>query len=510
MREAIDQRIRAVLPGDKGIIASALITGKRGAISAQVNESMYASGLAHVLSISGYHMAVVAGITFFVMRALFALLGPFSNRHPIKKWAALASLAAAAFYLALSGAEVATQRSFIMIAIVLVGVLIDRQTLTFRTITVAAFCVLLLAPEAVVHPSFQMSFAATLALIAGYQHGLPWMSRGGDTPFAARLALWGGRELVGLTLVSLLAGTATIPFIAYHFHRISPFAVVANLLAMPIVSGWAMPWAILGLLAMPLGLDHPCWRMMGLGIDWMTAVAAWVTTFPGAIGRIASFDASALLLCTLGLTILCLLKTPLRMIGAVLIGCAVLMMVRSPQPDVLIAADRTAVALRGRDGRLAMIHWGNDVFALREWLAADADPRGPKDSSLGNGINCDPAGCIGKLRDDSLVAVVRRIDAFAEDCRRAVLVISARQAPGDCEALTIDGREAANWGALALQRVNGRFEITAARPRGYDRPWARNSANNSSPLAAAPTANRPAGIEPTDATPGPDDLDAAD
>src|SRR5208337_4637521 len=118
--------------------------------------------------VTGYHMAVVAGMVFFAMRALFALLGAFANRHPIKKWAALAALVVAAFYLALSGAEIATQRSFIMIAIVLIGVMVDRQTFTFRTITVAALGVLLLAPEAVVHPSFQMSFAATLALIAGY------------------------------------------------------------------------------------------------------------------------------------------------------------------------------------------------------------------------------------------------------------------------------------------------------------------------------------------------------
>ena len=133
-----------------------------------------------------------------------------------------------------------------MIAIVLIGVMVDRPTLTFRTLTVAAFGVLLLAPEAVVHPSFQMSFAATLALVAGYQHGLPWMSGGGDTRLPRALRLWGGREILGLLLVSLLAGTATIPYIAYHFHRISPYGVVGNLLAMPLVSAWVMPWGVLG------------------------------------------------------------------------------------------------------------------------------------------------------------------------------------------------------------------------------------------------------------------------
>jgi ComEC/Rec2-related protein len=187
MREAIDKRIRAVLPGDKGSIASALITGKRDALSAPVFDAMYVSGIGHVLSISGYHMAVVVAIVFFAIRASLALM-PGANRYPIKKWAAVVALAVATFYLLLSGAEVATQRSYIMIAIVLIGVMIDRATVTFRTLTVAALGVMLLAPESVVHPSFQMSFAATLALVAGYQGGVHLMTAGADTPFGARVA----------------------------------------------------------------------------------------------------------------------------------------------------------------------------------------------------------------------------------------------------------------------------------------------------------------------------------
>jgi competence protein ComEC len=507
MREAIDQRIRAVLPGDRGAIASALITGKRDAISAPVNEAMYTSGLAHVLSISGYHMAVVAGVVFFALRALFALMPAFANRHPIKKWAALAALAAAAFYLVLSGAEVATQRSFIMVAIVLIGVMVDRPTLTFRTLTVAAFGVLLLAPEAIVHPSFQMSFAATLALVAGYQQGLPWMSAGGDSPLAARIALWGGREIVGLLVVSLLAGTATIPYIAYHFHRISPYGVIANLVAMPVVSAWVMPAGILGLMTMPLGLDGVFWKLMGYGIDWMTAVALWVSGFPGAVGRMAAFGIGPLLLCSAGLVVLCLLKTPLRLIGAVLIAGAVFLMLRTPQPDVLIAADGSAVAVRGSDGRLSVLRSGSDVFAVREWLAADGDARSPKDATLGNGIRCDEAGCVGRLRDGSLVAMAKTIAAFEEDCRRAALVVSASDAPPGCGAIVVDRQVRRRSGAMAMRRMGEGFEITAARPAGYERPWTRTV---SAAGSEAPQASRPTSPAPRDATPRGDDLEAGD
>jgi competence protein ComEC len=147
-----------------------------------------------------------------------------NGNYPIKKWAALAALIAAFFYLLLSGAEVATQRSFIMTAIVLVAVMVDRSALTLRNLALAALGVMLLAPEAVVHPSFQMSFAATLALIAAYERGLPWAVAGADTSAGARIALWGGREIVALILASLVAGLATTPYAAYHFHRLAPVA----------------------------------------------------------------------------------------------------------------------------------------------------------------------------------------------------------------------------------------------------------------------------------------------
>ena len=138
-----------------------------------------------------------------------------------------------------------------------------------RTLTVAALIVLVFAPQAVVHPSFQMSFAATLALIAGYEKGAVKLRAGADSSLGARAALWGVNEIVGLTLASLLAGLATTPYAAYHFHRIAPYGVLANLLAMPVVSAWVMPMGILGVIAMPFGFDAECWRQMGYGIEWM-------------------------------------------------------------------------------------------------------------------------------------------------------------------------------------------------------------------------------------------------
>jgi competence protein ComEC len=506
VRDAIDARIRAVIPGDKGSIASALITGKRDAISTAVNDAMYVSSLAHVLSISGYHMAVVAGVVFFVCRALLALVPSFARRRPIKKWAAFAALVAAALYLVLSGAEVATQRAFIMAAIVLIGVMVDRAALTLRTLAVAAFAVLLIAPEAVVHPSFQMSFAATLALIAVYERGLPWMIAGADTSLGARIALWGGRELLALVLASLVAGLATTPYAAFHFHRIAPYGVLANLLAMPIVSILAMPAGLLALLAIPFGFDGALWWLMGEGIEWMIAVALWVAHLPGAVGRVAAFGTGALLLGTFGLIVLCLLKTPLRWFGAVLVIGGGLWAVSTPRPDVLISADALSIAVRGSDGRLGILRSSSDNFAAREWLAADGDERAANDVQLREPFKCDQIGCVARLADGRTVAYARAASAFEDDCREAALVISPRTAPAHCGTAVVDRSLVRAQGAVALRRVGEQWRVDVARPAGTGRPWARVAAPSEVDVLLSTNAREGA----RDATPRTDHLVAGD
>jgi len=497
IRESIDRRMQTVLEGDRGAIASALITGRRGELSPAVSDAFYISSLAHVLAISGYHMAVVAGIVFFVMRGALALVPALATRRPIKKWAAVGALAAGAFYLLLSGASVSTQRSFIMIAIVLVGVMMDRPALTFRTITIAAFGVLILSPQAVAHPSFQMSFAATLALIAGYQHGVRWKADK-DTPFTARLALWGGREIAGLLLASIVAGLATTPYAAYHFHRLAPYGVLANLAAMPVVSAVVMPAGILGVAMIPFGLDAPCWIAMGWGIDWMIDVVVWVAHLPGAVGRVAAFGTGPLLLATLGILLMCLLRTPLRIAGVLVGAAACLWAGLGPRPDVFISSEGDTAAIRGADGRLALLHSGRDTFAVREWLAADADARAPNDKGLRESAHCDAVGCIGTLKDGRLVAMALAIDAFDEDCTRAAVVVSPRVAQRPCRATLVDRPVWQARGAIALRWTGDRFERTEARPAGFDRPWAP------APQVRASNAAAP------DATPRLQDLDAGD
>src|SRR3984885_2049330 len=379
LRDAIDDRIRTTLEGDKRAIATALLTGRRDAITTPVNDAMFISGLGHVLSISGYHMAVVAGVVFFAVRALLALIPGLAASYPIKKWSAAAALAAAAFYLLLSGCDVATQRSFFMTAVVLIAVMVDRRAVTFRTLAVAAMIVLALAPEAEVHPSFQMSFAATLGLVALVQIGMPRLFASPDNSITAKVALWGGREIMTLTLGSLVAGLAATPSAPFHFHRVTPYGVLANLAAMPVVSAVVMPAGMLGLVAMPFGLDSFFWWLMGIGIDWMIVVTKWVAALPGAIGRMAAFGTGPLIASSAGIVLLGLLRTPLRWSGALVLVLSIVWALAVPQPDVLISADGHNVGVRGRVGRLHLMRTTKDAFLLKEWLGADADARNPAD-----------------------------------------------------------------------------------------------------------------------------------
>src|SRR6201989_787025 len=280
---------------------------------------------------TGYHMAVVAGVVFFAVRALLALIPALTVSFPIKKWAAGAALAAATFYLLLSGAEVATQRSFYMTAVVLIAVMVDRRAITFRTLALAAIVVLVLVPEALVHPSFQMSFAATLGLVARVQIGMPRLFATPENSTAAKVALWGGRELVTLALASLVAGLATTPYAAFHFHRITPYGVLANLAAMPVVSAVVMPAGILGLVAMPFGLDGVFWWLMGLGIDWVVGGQGGGAGLTGAVGRMAAFGIGPLIAASVGIILSGLLRTPLRWSGAGAIAFAVVWALMAPQ-----------------------------------------------------------------------------------------------------------------------------------------------------------------------------------
>ena len=264
-----------------------------------------------------------------------------------------------------------------------------------------------------------------------------------------------------------------------------------------------MPMGILGVVTMPFGFDAVFWSLMGEGIDWMIRVALWVSALPGAVGRMPAFGTGPLLAGTGGLLLVCLLRTPFRWCGVILLVGAGLCAVATPRPDVLVANDGQAVAIRGRDGKLSVLHSARDSFAIKDWLAADADPRTPKDPSLNDGVSCDAIGCIGKLGDGRLVAMALEVEAFAEDCARAAVVVSARRAPSaSCAAILVDREVWRASGAIALRWTGERFEKTVTRPADHERPWTRATGS----LASGARVSASSG----DATPRPEVLEAGD
>jgi competence protein ComEC len=288
-----------------------------------------------------------------------------------------------------------------------------------------------------------MSVAATLGLVALVQIGMPRLFASPDHSATAKVALWGGRELMTLMLASPVAGLATTPYAAFHFHRVTPYGVLANLAAMPVVSALVMPAGLLGLAAMPFGLDGVFWWLMGIGIDWMIVVTEWVAALPGAIGRMAAFGIGPLIAASIGIVLLGLLRTPLRWCGAVVLTLATAWALVVPQPDILISGDGHNVAVRGRDGQLHLMRSAKDAFLIKEWLAADADPRVPADASLAAGVSCDDSGCVAQLPDGAFVTLALQPKALFDDCERAARAVGMCRASDHAGSLAQAGHAGA-------------------------------------------------------------------
>lgn len=484
VRAGMAARIRASLPDPVAGIAVALVTGERSGVSATVEESMRASGLTHVLSISGLHMALVAGTLFALVRALLALSPALALGFPVKSSAALAALGGSAFYLLLSGNDVPAQRSFVMTALVLLGVMVGRPSLSLRTVAVAAVVVLALAPVSLLEAGTQMSFAATLALVAAYERIQP--ARGWKPPDGpvARLAFKGLVFFAALALTSMVAGLATAPYGALHFQRLAPYGLLANLAAMPAVSLLVMPFGLIGVLLMPFGLDGLAWPVMGVGIGIMTGVSDYVAALPGAVVRVASVGVPSALAASLALIGLCLLRGSLTLVAAVPALLAVVLSGAPQRPDVLISADGRTAAVRGADGRLSIAGASSNRMAVSQWLARDGDVRDPNDRTLTGAFRCDKVACAARLPGGGTLTLVRKgLPAGAECARQDILVAPA--SPASCRGRIHIPKTLARTGAVALYRADAGWREVPSRDPKVQRPWM-------APLPASVT--RPASV----------------
>ncbi|HSD35159.1 MAG TPA: ComEC/Rec2 family competence protein, partial [Alphaproteobacteria bacterium] len=467
LRHEATGRILAALPGPDGAIAAALMTGHQGAIPADAIQAMRDSGLAHLLSISGLHIGLIAGVLLFGLRAGIALAPWLALRIPGKKVAAVAALFGTAAYVLLAGAPVPTQRAFLMTAIVMLAVIADRSALTMRLVAWAAAAVVLIRPEAVLGASFQMSFAAVTALIAAHE-ALAARGHTGPATILSRI----GRMLAGVALTSLVAGAATAPFAAYHFHRLADYGVLANMAAVPITGFWVMPLAVLAFALMPFGLEAMALVPMGWGIEAILAVARWVAALPGAAILIPAMPGSALAAFAAGGLWLCLWRGRWRWLGLAGLPVAGILALLYEPPDLLVTSDGAVVALRDAEGALRLSDARKGGIAVQAWLERNGQAQHldwPEPPEAGG---CDGEGCRAVLGGRSL-AYALTLPAAAEDCGRADLVIAARFIPhGRCRgSILIDRGALWRAGAHALWLTQEGVRIETVRDARGERPW---------------------------------------
>ncbi len=475
VRQMITQRITTALAGESGAIAAALITGERGGISDATNDAFRDSGLLHILSISGLHMVIMAGAVFLSVRFLLSLSPAIALSFPIKKWAATAAALGALAYLLISGASFATVRSYIMISIMYVAVLLDRPAVALRNVALAALIILALFPESLIDVGFQMSFAAVVALVAAYEAIRDRQQRLDDRREPGRwlavLFFFGG-----ILLTTLIASFAVAPFAAFHFHKSQQYAMLANLIAIPICNVLVMPAALAVLVAMPFGLEAFPLQLMSLGIEGMVWCAYKVAALPGAVGRIPEIPTAAFGLMVAGGLWLCLWRRAWRLAGLMPILFGLLLAPMRNTPDLFVGRDGL-VAVRGRDGLLTALAGRNSMFDLARLLEHDGDGRRPQDVAEGKGFRCDWSGCIARVREQR-VAVVRHAAALADDCEIADVVVIDRAAndgakPAGCaqSKLVIDALSVRRNGAHAIQLPGAASDLrTVAGERGV-RPW---------------------------------------
>lgn len=462
LRHAIAARVDAVLDGPAAAIGRAMTVGDQSLLADETRELMASAGLAHIYSISGLHLSIVAGGIFAIVRLVLAALGSGIRILPAKKLAAIAGIVAACGYLLLAGgtANVPAFRSTLMLVLIFGAVLAGRRALTMRNVALAALVIVLIDPANVFRASFQLSFAAVVALIGVYE--LPRKPREGSPGFIGR-----SLRTVWITAwTSFIAGGATLLFSAYHFQQTAPLGVLGNVLALPVVGFVIMPSAVISVLLMPLGIEAPFLLLMGWGIEQMLAIATLVAGWSAGLETNPLLTPLALILGLAALAWFAFLRDKWRFLGPAVAVPLILLFGFDQRPDVLIADTTQSVAIREGEG-MGLLDGRTGSFAVDVWSEHYAIEIAP----VLEQARCDSFGCIYS-GSTYTIALVESRDAFAEDCARNALVVTRLYAPSFCDAaqvidagdLAVGGVHWLRWNANAAA-----FDVRTAIAQ--DRPW---------------------------------------
>lgn len=370
LRAGIVRRINNVLPPSTAGVAAAIVAGERSGISVQQTTEYRDAGLAHFLAISGLHMGMIAGITFLIIRWLLSCFPFIALRYNTKKAAAFFAIIISFIYLLISGWQISTQRAFMMTSLVFVGVLFGRQAISMRMVAWAALFILIFESQVLISPGFQMSFAAVIMLVAFYERYARTFETHAEKNNSS--FMWRGIKtvifyLVGIVVADFIASLATLPFVIYHFNRISVYTSLANFLAGPVIGLWIMPCVLGSLLAMPFGVaQYPLW-MLGKGIGIVNSITAYVAHLDHASYQVLSMPSWGLVLIVLGGLWLALWQTKWRHLGwfGIVLGFLSIFVVKTP--DVLADNGVKTFAIKDNDGHMVILPNRGNYFTKQMW-----------------------------------------------------------------------------------------------------------------------------------------------
>ena len=480
LRNRLDQHIRERLPGPSGTIATAFATGNQNAISQDDADAMRRGGIAHLLSVGGLHITAVIGLTMLLTLRLLALSEFLALRFNLLIVAAAAGALAAIAYTLLTGSQVPMVRSCIVALLVLAGMILGREAISLRLLAVSGLLILAVQPEAIVGPSFQMTFAAVGSIIA--LHSSPWarrMFQRRDEHLMRRIA----RGAAGIVVTGAAVELCVMPFVLYHFHRAGPYGVIANVLAIPLTEMVIMPLEALSLFLDCFGLGQPAWTVTGWTIDLLLRLAHTIAAHTRLV-TIPQMPAWAFAMLTLGLLWVCLWTTRARLLGLLPVALGATATFLAPRPDLLITGDGRHLAVVSSDGTPLLLRdrAGDYVRSLlAEASGFDGDP-----GELGSMpySNCSDDACVAIIpkrdRDWRLLATRSAYRIGWEDlpnaCAKADIAVSDRRLPRGCEPrwLKLDPSALLRTGGLSIH-LGPHPEVDSVTARIGDHPWAEAS-----------------------------------
>lgn len=427
IRYKLAKSIRQKIPGQTGAIAAALVTGDRSAINIETATYFREAGLGHLLAISGLHMSLVAGMAFWIASLIFAAIPAIGSRFDARKPAAIIGLVAALAYLLISGGAAPAQRAFIMLSMIFIAVLLGRRALSIRTISIAAFFVALLTPEYVISPGFQMSFAASLALISFYQFIGSWLYRRKNANMPDNI-LWRfvinfGYFMLAITMTSLVAGFATAPFASWHFNKIAIYSLLGNLLAMPLFTILVMPSLFLGILLMPFGLETSVFKVTSFGLDTILRFSDFVANLPGAILGVSASSAIVLFLQSLALILICIAIPRVKLLAIPLIAISLFLHNQTPKPVFWLGVKGGAVINSAKNSQQIVVFAKPNKYGLRQFTQSIGMQKSEVTKIEGFApAVCDEKGCALEAYG-RLIVIQNTTEGIADACNLADIVI---------------------------------------------------------------------------------------